>query len=340
MNPNVNNALTAAEETGKAVEGSVISDILNFISNYGPKIIWALIALVFMLIISKIIAKIVRKNIISHSTWNVEHTQKIADLIRDLVFYVMVGFSVFIAFEIVGLDVWLLLWGISFGIWLAFKEVLGNMIAGIMILYTKQFRLWDVVEVQADQDYFGRIEEITIRYTIIRTLDLRQVVLPNLKLISVPIKTFSSEELVKLTINIGVHYDSDITKATQVTINAINSFEFVKQKENTKVFVTNFWDSSIDLACKFLFDPNCGMTGNYAIGLVNEGINTSYNTNGIKIPYPHKTITFNSNVDKQKVVQQTKPPAPTPIPTPTPPPSPTPVPVPTPNPVTVNPVTS
>ena len=78
------------------------------------------------------------------------------------------------------------------------KEILGNMIAGIMILYTKEFKLGDIIEVQADETYFGRIEEITIRYTIIRTLDLRQVVIPNLKLISVPIKTFSAEQLVKL----------------------------------------------------------------------------------------------------------------------------------------------
>ncbi|MBU0626136.1 mechanosensitive ion channel family protein [Patescibacteria group bacterium] len=54
-----------------------------------------------------------------------------------------------------------------------------------------------MVEINADQLYFGRIEEITIRYTVIRTLDLRQVVIPNTTLISTPIKTFSAEELVR-----------------------------------------------------------------------------------------------------------------------------------------------
>ncbi|HCB51916.1 TPA: hypothetical protein DEP21_05130 [Patescibacteria group bacterium] len=56
-----------------------------------------------------------------------------------------------------------------------------------------------MIEINADQLYFGRIEEITIRYTVIRTLDLRQVIIPNMTLISTPIKTFSSEDLVKLT---------------------------------------------------------------------------------------------------------------------------------------------
>jgi small conductance mechanosensitive channel len=78
------------------------------------------------------------------------------------------------------------------------------MIAGIMILYTKEFKLGDIIEVQADQVYLGRIEEITIRYTIIRTLDLRQVVLPNMTLITVPIKTFSAEPIIKLNAVFGV----------------------------------------------------------------------------------------------------------------------------------------
>jgi len=59
-------------------------------------------------------------------------------------------------------------------------------------------------------------------------------------LISVPIKTFSSEDLVKLNIVLGIHYNSDVSKSIKVITETINSFDFVKEKENTKVFVTNF----------------------------------------------------------------------------------------------------
>jgi small conductance mechanosensitive channel len=114
------------------------------------------------------------------------------------------------------------------------------MFAGMMILYTKEFKMGDVIEVQSDQTYFGRIEEITIRYTVIRTLDLRQVVIPNMTMISKPIKTFSSENIVKLNTTVGIHYKSDVSKAIMVIKDAINSFNFVQNKDNTVVFVTNF----------------------------------------------------------------------------------------------------
>ena len=131
------------------------------------------------------------------------------------------------------------------------------MVAGIMILYTKEFKLGDIVEINADQVYFGRIEEITIRYTIIRTLDLRQVVLPNMTLISVPIKTFSSEPFIKLAVLQRAEYDADPNKVIEVMKDAVNSIEFVKNKENTKVFVNEWRDSYVEYKAFFEFDPNC-----------------------------------------------------------------------------------
>lgn len=266
---------------------------------YILKILWWVIVIIIMLLISKIIAWIVRRNILKNNTIaDSKHIDKIASLIWNIVFYVMVIFSLFIWFEIMWFNVWLILGWVSFGVWLAFKEILWNMIAGIMVLYTKEFKLWDIIEINADQVYFWRIEEITIRYTIIRTLDLREVVIPNMTLISVPIKTFSAEDLVKLNIVIWVHYNSDIAKAIDIITKTINSFEFVKEKENTKVFVTTFWTSSIDLKWLFCFDPKCWLLTDYALWAINEKINEEFKTNNISIPYNTVTMTFDSNQDK------------------------------------------
>lgn len=291
MNP----SKTAEDATSWGLFGLEWSEIRWYIL----KILWWVIVIVIMLLISKIVAWIVKRNILKNNTIaDSKHIDKIASLIWNIVFYVMVIFSLFIWFEIMWFNVGLILWWVSFGVWLAFKEILGNMIAGIMVLYTKEFKLWDIVEINADQVYFGRIEEITIRYTIIRTLDLREVVIPNMTLISVPIKTFSSEDLVKLEILLCVHYSSDIAKSIKVITETINSFDFVKEKENTKSFVTNFWASSIDIKSFFCFDPKCWILTDYALGAINEKINEEFKNNNINVPYNTFTINFENQKDK------------------------------------------
>jgi small-conductance mechanosensitive channel len=56
-----------------------------------------------------------------------------------------------------------------------------------------------------------------------------------------------------------VSYKTDLTKAIQVLKDTINSFDFVKAKENTTVFVLEFGKSTINLKCIFCFDPKCGI---------------------------------------------------------------------------------
>lgn len=284
-------------------EPTALQNFMNSaIVSYGLKIIGAIVVILILLLISKFIAGIVRRNIVRNADPSNKHIDKIWKLIGDITFYILVIFSFFIGFEMVGFNIGLILWWISFGVWLAFKEILGNMIAGIMILYTKEFKMGDIVEINADQVYFGRIEEITIRYTIIRTLDLRQVVLPNMTLISVPIKTFSAEPIIKLTAIFGVGYDSDTTKVLELVKEIVNSFEFVKEKNTTKVFVSSFEASWIEIKSLFSFDPNCWLLTDFAIGYINEKIGKSFNENKINMPYNTFTINFDKGTDTQNLV--------------------------------------
>lgn len=295
MNPQTAAAVVAPTAIQNFMNSAIVS--------YGLKILGAIVVILFLLLISKFIAGVVRRNIIRNGDPANKHMDKIWKLIHDITFYILVIFSFFVGFEMVGFNVWLIVWGISFWVGLAFKEILGNMIAGIMILYTKEFKLWDIVEVQADQAYLGRIEEITIRYTVIRTLDLRQVVLPNMTLISVPIKTFSAEPIIKLTAIFGVGYDSDTTKVIELVKDVVNSFEFVKEKEATKVFVSNFAASRIEIKWLFSFDPNCGLLSDFAVGYINEKIGKTFNENNISMPFNTFTINFDKGIDKANLVK-------------------------------------
>lgn len=280
-------------------EPSALQNFLDSaIVTYGLKIVGAIAVILLLLLISKFVAGMVRRNIVKNADEKNKQAEKIAKLMGDITFYVLVIFSFFIGFEMVGFNVGLIVWGISFWVWLAFKEILGNMIAGIMILYTKEFKLGDIIEVQADQVYWGKIEEITVRYTIIRTIDLRQVVLPNTTLISVPIKTYSSEAMIKMMIPFRAHYDSDANLVLELIKTTVNSCDFIKDKENTKVFLNDYLDSSIEFKAFISFDPNGWLLPEMVKGHIYEKINDVFAANNINIPYNITTLTFETPEDK------------------------------------------
>jgi small-conductance mechanosensitive channel len=63
--------------------------------------------------------------------------------------------------------------GIIFGI--AAQKSIGNLLAGLQIAFTQPIRIEDVVVVEGE---WGRIEEITLTYVVVRIWDLRRLVLP------------------------------------------------------------------------------------------------------------------------------------------------------------------
>jgi small-conductance mechanosensitive channel len=70
------------------------------------KIIGALVIVFILILLGKVLANIVKSNIIKHSSVeNQEHSYRVANLMRDITFYIMIIFAFFVGFEMVGFNV-------------------------------------------------------------------------------------------------------------------------------------------------------------------------------------------------------------------------------------------
>jgi len=293
----MNNTTSNTINTTKQVANSWFDHLMNnpFVV-FVWKLFLAIIVVSFLLIISKVIAANIKKKIMKNSIMSDEDSlEKTWNLVWDIVFYTLFTFDIFIWFKILGFDVGLLLWWLSFWIWLAFKEVLWNMLAWIFILTTKDYTLWDLIKVEWWLWYFGYIEEITIRYTVLREFNNQKVIIPNLTLISSPIKTFTTEEFIRFDTMVSVHYDTDLEKTKDLILQAVNKLKFVVEKEKTIITTHKFADSWIDLKILFFIDPNAWLWWPVAISLVNDAIKKVLEKNNINISYPHTVFTVDTN---------------------------------------------
>lgn len=282
----INKWVTASSttETTSQIDQILQSDYFSYVWKVGL----AVVVFFILYMLAKWIASIASRKFYEHANITEANKQEsMGQLIYDVVFYILLIVTIFIAFEIVWFDVGVILGWISFGVWFAFKEILGNMIAGVMILNIKELKLWDIIEIDGNPGYFGKIEEITIRYTIIRTLDLRQVVIPNMELMTNPIKTYSSEELIKLNTTIPINYDQNLPQAIEIIVNAINTLDIIRDKDKTKAYVMDYGDSGVQIKAFFRVDPNCGLPMDYITWDVNAAIISGLRAAWIKLPYKH-----------------------------------------------------
>lgn len=291
--------MTQSQAGGDTVQSTGQRGLENIGNPYIAFLLKLLLAVVIvgvLMLLSKYIARFVSSKVREHSIADDAYTSKISLLVGNIIYYVLLVFSLLIGFEVLGFDFALILWGISFGIWFAFKEIFGNMIAWVMVLTNNEFKLGDIIEIEWADKYFGRIEEITIRYTVIRTLDLRKVIIPNLTMISVPIKTYDSEDLVRLETRVTVHLETDLDLASQVITDAVNSVDFVQEHDSTRVLIDGVQPTGgINIKVYFYFDPSAGKIIEVAVGEVNKRIYDAFQAHNIVISYPHTVLTVDHN---------------------------------------------
>lgn len=261
------------------------------------KLLVALFVVIILVILARLFAKFIERRIKLHSiSDDNDYSKKVWWLVGDVIFYTLALFIGFIGLSIVWIDFSFMLWWISFGLWFAFKDILGNMLAGLMVLTNNDYKLGDIIVIDDDKkDYFGRIEELTIRYTVIRTFDLRRVIVPNLKMVTKPIRTYDAEELVRLEIRVTVHYSTPVERAIEIIKKAVNGVKSVKERKSTKVMLEKMGDHGLEMRVFFYIDPAAWELIPILESEVNEAVFAAFGNENIVIPYPHTTVTVDHN---------------------------------------------
>lgn len=244
----------------------------------------------FLLIIKTVVAK-VRKRIQENSLQEDLYSKRIADLAWSMLFILLMIFNVLAVFEIIGFDTALIMWGVSISIGFAMETTIGNMIAGVMLMTNEKIKLGDFVQFMGSLNIMGTIEEINVRYTIIRTFDKRRTIIPNSIIASTPIKTLKTETLIRGKIQLRLPRHIDVDQVKSILIQTLNSIDGVLHKEYTNIIVSGFDSGGIIMQWFFFVNPQ-SKRGQVVIKReFMTKIFEEFQKYGIKIPYNHITLT-------------------------------------------------
>ncbi|MEC7946359.1 MAG: mechanosensitive ion channel domain-containing protein [Myxococcota bacterium] len=129
----------------------------------------------------------------------------------------VLALAVISAFQTIGIDLDALLaagavFAVGFG--LAMQSVAKNLVSGVILLMERSIRPGDVLEVDGQMVH---VEELTIRTTVVRTLDGDQLIVPNATLAQGTVRNFTKQDRTyRLRVPVGVSYASDVATVSAV----------------------------------------------------------------------------------------------------------------------------
>lgn len=184
--------------------------------------------------------------------------------------------------------------GVAIGF--AFRDILQNFLAGILILLTEPFQIDDQIVFKG---FEGTVENIETRATTIKTYDGRRIVIPNSELFTNSVTVNTAFENRRLEYDIGVGYGDDIERTKQLMMEALHSVDVVLKDPAPDVLVMELADSAVNIRARWWIKPprwsDALDSRDKVISAIKQKL---YVENGIDLPYPTTQILFHDQTEE------------------------------------------
>lgn len=176
----------------------------------------------------------------------------------------------------------------------AFKDIFQNLLAGILVLITKPFKIGDQI---VSGSHEGTVEDIQIRATLLRTYDNRRIVIPNSELYTNRVTVNTAHPSRRIAVEVGIGYGDDIDLATRVILETIEGLDRVQRDPKPVVLVRELAESSVNLEVRFWINPAVRREAIRSSDEILRAIKPALTEAGIDLPFPTQQILFHDQTE-------------------------------------------
>jgi MscS family membrane protein len=197
--------------------------------------------------------------------------------------------GIVVTLKYIGVNIATLLTGLGIGgiaIALASQDTIKNIFAGVVLFTDRPFRVGDRVLIDGID---GIVEDIGMRSVRIRTLNKRLVTISCSKVIDSVIENITSEPTRRVTLLLGLTYDTTPDKM-QIALDILKSLpNFVPEiKREIYVYFNNYTDFALQITLNYHIRGNANIYDTQS--KVNLKILSLFNENGLEFAYPTQTV--------------------------------------------------
>ncbi len=253
---------------------------IEFIIEYGPKVIGAILIFIIGSWIVKKIMKALRK-VMAKSKYD----ESLQRFLLNLLSWALKIVLALVVISALGVNVTTfaaVIAAAGLAVGLALQGSLSNFAGGVLIMIFKPYRIGDLIEAQGE---LGVVKEIEIFTTKLITPENKLAIVPNGAMANGNIVNYTAEGKIRVDTVIGVAYEEDIKQTKEVLLNVLTSNPKVLPDPAPSVNVLELADSSVNFAVR----PFCKPEDYWDVYFATyEGCKLALDEAGIEIPYPHE----------------------------------------------------
>ncbi len=267
---------------------SKMSELVSVLIAWAPKLVGAILVLIIGLWIIGMIMKAVSRGM--------ERSGLDKDVIPFLTSLISVILKVMLVLSVAGMvgietTSFVALIGMAgLAIGMALQGTLGHFAAGVMVLIFKPYRVGDLVDLQGQ---LGHVNEIQVFNTVITTLDNKRVIIPNGIATSGIMTNLSTNEHLRVDMNIAMPYEEDFDKVQKIVMDAVKATPKVMSDPAPVVEIEKFNEHNVLLAVR----PYATTADYWDVYFgCYKNVKAALGKHNIKVAYPKREIVGGSKV--------------------------------------------
>lgn len=179
-----------------------------------------------------------------------------ASFIVGVVLTITIFFGAVLALDILGLEKLALsllagggLTAIIIGF--AFKDIGENFLAGLFLIFSRPFSTGDAINTEGIE---GKVKDITIRYTHLRSDDGRDIYVPNSQIFKKPVTNYTKDGLRRMSFSVSIDYTDDAKQACAILSTLLKNINGVLKEPAPGAFIEALAPAHIEIQIFFWVD--------------------------------------------------------------------------------------
>lgn len=178
-----------------------------------PRIALGIFIIIAGMLISQFITNIYKRRILKEA-----EDPLMASFLAKAIKTVLIIITILIALQVAGLSgiatgILTAAGGLAIVLGFAFQDIGKNFLAGIILAFNRPFNINDTIKID---DIFGKVKELSFRYSHIKSFDGRDIYIPNSDVLTKPVENYTADGFYRIDFVVGIGYEDNIEAAKMV----------------------------------------------------------------------------------------------------------------------------
>lgn len=261
--------------------------IKKLFDKYGSTVITSLLILVIGIIVSRLIASLAKK-----AMMRTKMDKTAASFLHSVIKIGLYAIVIVMTLSKLGVpttSIIAVLSAAGLAVSLALKENLSNVAGGFILMLTHPFRIGNYIKIGESE---GFVNEISMMYTKLLTIDNRAVMIPNATVTNSVILNFTNEEKRRLEEHFSIAYSADFNKAAEIIRGVLKNDErTLTYPDPPMIVMDSHNESSIGILVRVWIIQSDYWSYHYDLL---KNVKEAFDTNGVSIPFNQLDVHFDA----------------------------------------------